>query len=554
MRKIFSLVSILLMAAWCATGQTSSQLTEDEYNHAWENQHISQINREPAHATFVPYDKEAKVAVNDLTTSPYYQCLNGKWKFSLVNHPSLRPEGFFKPGFDDAKWDLIDVPSNWELKGYDYPIYTNITYPYPVAPPFIQGDHNPVGSYRMQFATPASWKGKEIILHFAAAGSAYYVWVNGQRVGYSEDSKTPAEFNVTKYLQEGKNLLAVQIFRWCDGSYLEDQDFFRMSGITRDVYLLAKNPVHLFDFRSVASLDEKYENGLFNLDLNIRNLAKGQSTVNVEAKLVKDGKELFKQGSKLACQTNSNTLKFGATIPKVQTWSNESPNLYQLIITLKDEKGNILETEGCKVGFRKVEIKNGNLCVNGRKIYVKGVNMHEHHEVNGHVQDRATMIKDLSLMKQFNINTVRTCHYPEPELWYELCDQYGMFLIDEANIESHGMGYGKASLAKDSTWFDAHLFRTRNMVERDKNHPSVIIWSLGNEAGDGTNFEKTYAYIKGFDSTRPVQYEQAGQKAHTDIVCPMYSRIPNIISYAKRPQGQAAHHVRIRPCHGKQRW
>jgi len=533
MKKTFSFVFILLMAAWCATGQTSSQLTEDEYNHAWENQRINQINREPAHATFVPYDKEAKVAVNDLATSPYYQCLNGKWKFSLVNHPSLRPEGFFKPGFDDAKWDLIDVPSNWELKGYDYPIYTNITYPYPVAPPFIQGDHNPAGSYRMQFETPVSWKGKEIILHFGAAGSAYYVWVNGQRVGYSEDSKTPAEFNVTKYLQEGKNLLAVQIFRWCDGSYLEDQDFFRMSGITRDVYLLAKNPVHLFDFRSVASLDEKYVNGLFSLDLNIRNLSQGKPTINVEAKLLKDGKEFFKQGSKLVFQPNSNTLKFGATIPKVQTWSNETPNLYQLIITLKDEKGAIIETEGCKVGFRKVEIKNGILCINGRKIYVKGVNMHEHHEVNGHVMDRATMIKDLSLMKQFNINTVRTCHYPEPELWYELCDQYGMFLIDEANIESHGMGYGKASLAKDSTWFDAHLFRTRNMVERDKNHPSVIIWSLGNEAGDGTNFEKTYAFIKGFDSTRPVQYEQAGQKAHTDIVCPMYSRIPNIINYAK---------------------
>lgn len=533
MRKFLSTVCALVLAAFCAAGQTSAQLSEEEYNHAWENQRINQINREPAHATFIPYDKESKVAVNDLNTSPFYQCLNGKWKFSLVNHPSLRPEEFFKPTFDDAKWDLIDVPSNWELKGYDYPIYTNITYPYPVAPPFIKGDHNPVGSYRMQFETPATWKGKEIMLHFGAAGSAYYVWLNGQRVGYSEDSKTPSEFNITKYLQDGKNLLAVQIFRWSDGSYLEDQDFFRMSGITRDVYLLARNQVHLSDFRSVASLDEKYQDGVFSLDLDIRNMGTGKPVVNVEAKLVKEGKEIFRESSKIVCQPNSNILKFAKNLPKVKAWSNEVPNLYQLIITLKDQNGKIIETEGCKVGFRKVEIKNGNLCINGKRIYVKGVNMHEHHEVNGHVLDRATMIKDLSLMKQFNINTVRTCHYPEPELWYELCDQYGMYLIDEANIESHGMGYGKASLAKDTTWLDAHMFRTRNMVERDKNHPSVIIWSLGNEAGDGINFEKTYAFIKGFDTTRPVQYEQAGQKSHTDIVCPMYSRIPDIIKYAK---------------------
>jgi len=532
MRKKNSFLFVLLLVVTFVKGQTSAQLTEVEYTHAWENQHISQINREAAHATFIPYDTEAKVAINDLPSSPFYQCLNGKWKFKLVNHPDQRPEGFFKPGFDDAKWDLIDVPSNWELKGYDYPIYTNITYPFPVAPPFIKGDHNPVGSYRTLFELSSDWKGKEIILHFGAASSAYYVWVNGQRVGYSEDSKTPSEFNITKYLQAGKNLLAVQIFRWCDGSYLEDQDFFRMSGITRDVYLLAKNPVHLFDFRSTASLDEKYQTGIFGLELHIRNLGTEIPVVNVETKLVKDGIVLFNGNAKQRCLPNDNILKFAKNIPNVQSWSCETPNLYQLIITLRDQKGNILETEGCKVGFRKVEIKNGLLCINGKKIYVKGVNMHEHHEINGHVLDKETMMKDLSLMKQFNINTVRTCHYPEPELFYELCDQYGMYLIDEANIESHGMGYGKASLAKDSTWYDAHLFRTRNLVERDKNHPSVIIWSLGNEAGDGINFEKTYAFVKAFDSTRPVQYEQAGQTAHTDIYCPMYSRIPEIIKYS----------------------
>lgn len=533
MRKILSGICIILLTAYGSIGQMSTQLTEEEYNHAWENQRINQINREEAHATFIPYDKEAKVAINDLSSSPFYQCLNGKWKFNLVNHPSLRPEGFFKTDFNDNQWDLIDVPSNWELKGYDYPIYTNITYPFPATPPTIKGDHNPVGSYRSLFEIPAQWKDKEIILHFGAAGSAYYVWINGQRVGYSEDSKTPAEFNITKYLRPGKNLLAVQIFRWCDGSFLEDQDFFRISGITRDVYLLAKNPVHLFDFRSITSLDSKYQNGIFSLNLNIRNLGKDQPAIQVEAKLLKDGTAVYHANSKLVCQPNSNILKFSSNLPNVQSWSCETPNLYQLIITLKDKNGRIMETEGCKVGFRNVEIKNGNLCINGQKIYVKGTNMHEHNEVTGHVLDRATMIKDITLMKQFNINTVRTSHYPQPELWYELCDQYGMYLIDEANIESHGMGYGSKSLAKDTTWYSAHLFRTKNLVERDKNHPSVIIWSLGNEAGDGVNFERTSAFIHGFDSTRPVQYEQAGQKAHTDIVCPMYARISDMVKYAK---------------------
>ncbi len=531
MKKLSSFLSIQILTLWII-GTCQAQISDNEYDHAWENQRINEINREAPHATFVPYDKEAKVAVNDYSSSPFYQCLNGKWKFNLVGHPDLRPDGFFNPAFDDAKWDLIDVPSNWELKGYDYPIYTNITYPHPVTPPTIQGGHNPVGSYRTTFEVSPQWKGKQVIIHFGAAGSAYYIWVNGNRVGYSEDSKTPAEFNITKYLQDGKNLLAVQIFRWSDGSYLEDQDFFRMSGITRDVYLLARNTVNLYDFRSTASLDAKYQTGLFNLELKIRNHAPAKQTVLVEAKILKDGKVLFKESSRLVSLANYSDLKFASSIPRVQPWSCEKPNLYQLIITLKDPSGKIIETQGCKIGFRKVEIKNGNLCINGQKIYVKGVNMHEHHQVNGHVTDKETMMKDLSLMKQFNINTVRTCHYPQPELWYELCDQYGMYLIDEVNIESHGMGYGSKSLAKDSSWYEAHLFRTRNMVERDKNHPAVIIWSLGNEAGDGTNFEKTYAYVKNFDPSRPVQYEQAGQKAHTDIVCPMYSRIPDLVKYA----------------------
>jgi beta-galactosidase len=500
----------------------------------WENQAVNQINREPVHATFIPFDSEEKVATNDYMASPYYKNLNGQWKFNLVTKPDDRPYWFFRTNYDDADWKTIDVPSNWELKGYDYAIYTNITYPHPVTPPTIEGDHNPVGSYRTYFEVPSEWKGKEVILHFGGVSSAMYVWINGEQVGYSEDSKTPAEFNITKYLKGGKNLLAVQVFRWSDGSYLEDQDFWRMSGITRDVFLVAKNPIHVLDFWAKASLDSLYQKGILDLDVTLRNLGKNEQNITVEAK-VKDGDQIILEFNEKASVSNENkTISLSGEIENAKKWTAETPNLYQLIITLKDESGKIIETEGTKIGFRKVEIKNGQLCVNGVPIYVKGVNIHEHNQYTGHVQDEKTMMKDLELMKQFNINTVRTSHYPEPEKWYELCDKYGIYLIDEANIESHGMGYGEKSLAKDTTWYAAHLFRTQNMVERDKNHASVIIWSLGNEAGDGINFERTSAWIKAKDSSRPVHYERAGLSPHTDIVCPMYARIGNMIDYAKK--------------------
>jgi len=533
MTKKMILFGLLTLIAFSGKSQSQKVPFNDKIPHDWENQAVSEINREPVHASLMPFDADAKVNANDFSASPFYKSLNGKWKFHFVNKPADRPTGFFSSSFDDSQWKLIDVPANWDLKGYDYPIYTNIKYPFKPTPPTIQADFNPVGSYRMEFETPADWNGKDIILHFGAVSSAMYVWVNGEEVGYSEDSKTPAEFNITKYLKSGKNLLAVQVFRWCDGSYLEDQDFWRMSGITRDVYLVARNKTHVFDFQIKSGLDERYKDGIFNADITLRNLGKTAQNVTVEAKLLDGNAQVLEFSKKTNVASGNQSISFEGKLANVKKWTAETPNLYQLVITTKDPSGKIIESLGCKVGFRNIEFKNGQLCVNGVRILVKGVNMHEHNEITGHVQDVETMIKDISMMKKFNINTMRCCHYPQPEMWYELCDKYGLYLIDEANVESHGMGYGKESLAKDSTWYDSHLFRTRNMFERDKNYPSVIIWSLGNEAGDGTNFEKTYSWIKSQDKTRPVQYEQAGTKAHTDIYCPMYATIDQMIKYAE---------------------
>lgn len=533
MTKKLILFGLLTLIAFSGKSQDKNEPNKETVPHDWENQAVSEINREAPHASLMPFDTEAKVPANDFSASPYYKSLNGKWKFNLVTKPADRPASFFGKNFDDSAWKLIDVPANWEMKGYEYPIYTNIIYPHKATPPTIQENYNPVGSYRMEFETPNDWNGKEIILHFGAVSSAMYVWVNGEKVGYSEDSKTPAEFNITKYLKSGKNLLAVQVFRWSDGSYLEDQDFWRMSGITRDVYLVARNTTHVFDFQLKTGLDALYNDGIFNADITLRNLGKTTKNVTVEAKLL-DGNARVLEFSKKVSAAGNQSISFDGKLANVKKWSAETPNLYQLIITTKDESGKIIESLGCQVGFRNVEIKNGQLCVNGVRILVKGVNIHEHNEINGHVQDLETMIKDITVMKKFNINTVRTSHYPEPEKWYELCNKYGMYLIDEANIESHGMGYGKESLAKDPTWYDAHLFRTRNMLERDKNNPSIIIWSLGNEAGDGENFVKTSAWIKSRDNTRLVQYEQAGTKAHTDIYCPMYASIERMIQYAEK--------------------
>ena len=533
MKSLLLIVFATIIATSSCKSKYENVPFEEKTPHDWENPAISEINREEPRAYFIPYATAEQAMQTDIWKSSFIQSLNGTWEFNLSHTPYVRPFYFFKDDYDTEDWTTIQVPGNWEMQGFDVPIYVNVQYPHEATPPTIQKHYNPVGSYKRGFTIPENWKGQEIILHFGAVSSAMYVWVNEQMVGYSQDSKTPAEFNITKYLKKGTNSLAVEVYRWSDGSYLEDQDFWRMSGMTRDVFLMARNPQHIRDYRVSSPLVNNYQDGEFKLDIEVVNSAQTTASVTLEAVLM-DGENKVAEMSQ-AVQTTGQpiTANFAANVTSAKPWTDENPNLYQLLITLKDEAGKVIEVIRQDVGFRTIEIKDAQLLVNGVAIYLKGVNIHEHNDITGHYQDEATMLKDILLMKSHNINAVRTSHYPQPERWYELCNQYGLFLVNEANIESHGMGYGEKSLAKDPAWKDAHLFRTRNMFERDKNQPSVIIWSLGNEAGNGVNFEATYAYLKSVDSSRPVQYEQAHGGANTDIVCPMYARMKNMEDYAK---------------------
>ena len=511
----------------------------------WENPLVFSVNAEPPHATFVPFPNEAAALKNDRNSSPFFQSLNGNWKFLWVTKPDDVPAGFFEPGFNVSAWKEIMVPSNWEFQGYGIPIYVNETYewvkpPAQPDPPHVPHDYNPTGCYRRAFTVPAAWKDKEVFVHFGAVKSAFYVWVNGRYVGYSEDSKTPAEWDITRYLSGGENSICLKVLRWSDGSYLECQDFWRISGIERDVYLTAAPRVRIRDFWVVADLDENYRDGKLTVTADLIStppLTRAES-FSIGMKIFDSSGQTLAADARTAEMTGkgSGTVRFERTIPSPDPWSAETPILYPVVLTLSDRSGRILESVGCRVGFRKVEIANGRLLINGRRVLLKGVNRHEHDPDRAHVISEESMVKDIRLMKQFNINAVRTCHYPNDPRWYELCDEYGLYLIDEANIESHGMGYGEKSPAKNPDWGPAHLDRTRRMVERDKNHPSVIIWSLGNEAGDGINFEATSAWIHGRDRTRPVHYERAERRPHTDIVCPMYPRIEDLEAYAVREQ------------------
>jgi len=505
----------------------------------WENPGMTGQNKEKPHATLISFADEETALEGSKAASPNYISLDGIWKFNLVKSPDQRPYWFFKDDYDTRDWDDIEVPSNWEMKGYDIPIYVNVTYPYKNNPPFIPHDYNPVGSYKRTFKIPGAWKDKEVFLHFGAVASAFYVWVNEQLVGYSQDSKTPAEFNITKHIKRGNNTVAVEVYRWCDGSYLEDQDFWRMSGIQRTVFLHARPKTYIEDYFAIGDLENNYNDGLLKLDISLASSDQEASGFAVEASLFDDGQKLWSESGGVKLSDNKGNVNFMKSFPDINKWSAETPDLYSLVISLKDKNGKILESVSSRIGFRKVEIVSSQLLVNGVAVYLKGTNLHEHHDVNGHVVDEATILKDIRVMKSNNLNAVRTSHYPQQELWYEMCNKYGLYLIDEANIESHGIGYDKdVTIADKPEWADAHLERMQNMVERDKNHPSVIIWSLGNEAGDGHNFLNNYKWTKQRDATRPVQYERAEKSTntterHTDIVCPMYARIEQIEEYAK---------------------
>lgn len=530
----------------------------------WMNQRVFDINKEAPHASFIPFATEQQAMKGEASASPFYKSLNGLWKFKWVPRPAERPMQFYDPGADVSNWDDIPVPSDWQMQGYGIPIYVNIQYPFVQGneapekanskntsdnewgfqsnlllenadPPHVPESYNPVGSYRRTFSISANWNDHRVVLHFGAVKSAMFVWVNGKKVGYSQGSKTPAEFDITNYLNEGENTLAVQVFRWSDGSYLEDQDFWRLSGIERDVYLYATPKIFFQDFFAKSQLDESYTDGVLDLAVSLENRSPGKQKVKREVayRLYDDQENVIAEETKSVAFSDTGSVHFNKRVETPKKWSAESPHIYQLIIELKDEQGRVTEVVESKVGFRTVEVKNGQLLVNGKPIYIKGVNRHEHDEYTGHVISEASMLRDIKLMKKFNINAVRTSHYPNDPRWYELCDKYGLYVLDEANIESHGMGYGAESLAKDTTWMAAHLDRTKRMVERDKNHPSIIIWSLGNEGGDGINFEQTSGWIHHRDATRPVHYERADSQPYVDLVSPMYAGTGYLEQYAE---------------------
>ncbi|MFV0291477.1 MAG: glycoside hydrolase family 2 TIM barrel-domain containing protein [Mangrovibacterium sp.] len=505
----------------------------------WENEKIFAINKEEPHATFYTYSTEQEALKDDFAESEYYISLNGDWKFNWVKSPSDRPIEFYKDNYDVSNWKTIKVPSNWEINGYGIPIYINTHYefePKNPIPPLVPDDWNPVGSYKHSFYLPEDWDGRQIFIHFGAVKSAMYLWINGEKVGYSQGSKTPAEFDITSFLKKGKNNLALEVYRFSDGSYLECQDFWRLSGIERDVYLHATPKARIRDFFFKPNLNESLNSAKPTIEIDFRNHAERNRLYTIKAKLCDEKTIVWEDRQELKLQAGDSRLVIDGRIDEPKLWSAENPNIYKLALILEDNKGNVIQATSTTVGFRKVELKDGQLLVNNKAILIKGVNRHEHDEFTGHVVSKESMMEDIRLMKQNNINAVRTCHYPNDPIFYELCNRYGLYVVDEANIESHGMGYGDKTLAKVDSWKDAHLDRMKRMVERDKNHPSVIIWSLGNEAGDGSNFKALYDWTKARDNSRLAQYERAAEAgtSHTDIHCPMYKDIADMINYASR--------------------
>ncbi|MCG6191104.1 glycoside hydrolase family 2 TIM barrel-domain containing protein [Maribellus maritimus] len=488
----------------------------------WENSTIFDKNKEPGHTTFVPLGLQNNSVDFDKQNSPFVKMLNGNWKFNWVSKPADRPFDFYKVDYDVSFWKEIPVPANWQLHGFGIPIYTNIVYPFKVDPPRIQHNNNPVGSYRRNFTIPENWDGKEVFLHFDGVKSAFYLWINGQKVGYSQGSMTPAEFNITKYLKVGENVLAAEVYRWSDGSYLEDQDMWRFSGIYRDVYLFATPKMHIRDFYITTELDEKFKSAELKLQAEIRNSGNenidGYSLKTTVFEKDNPSEAIVTMNSDVSIGASQNVqLRLNKRVRNPKLWSAESPNLYTIVIELLDENGSVTEKVGSNFGVKKVEIRGGEFFVNGKSILFKGTNRHEHDPDFGRAITRESMIEDILLMKQNNINAVRCSHYPNQPLWYELCDEYGLYLFDEANVESHGIGYGKNILpGSDPDWTSAVVARAERMVLRDRNHASIVVWSLGNEAGHGDNFYKMADRIRELDPTRPIHYRQMNEAADMD--------------------------------------
>ncbi len=527
MRRLFATIMALVVA--------TAAIAQDPY---WENPEVFAENKLPSRATLVPYASFDEALKRG--ESGYVLDISGEWRFHWTKTPAERPEGFWQSGYNDTAWDTIAVPGNWEVLGYGYPIYTNVNYPFPLNPPYIPQDDNPTGCYRHTFDIPEAWDGRRIILHFESGLAAMHVWLNGEKVGYSEGTKTAVEFDITAMAKEGENILAIEGYRWCDGSYLEDQDFWRLSGFDRGVKVYSVEEVRIADIFAIGDLDKTYKTGLYEATVKVDNVGDDPFKGVVELSLLAADGSVVKRLAQSVEVDDSRELMFSFKVPKVKTWSHEHPNLYTSVVALKGLDGNIIEATSCRTGFRKVEIKDGVLLLNGRRLMINGVNLHEHNPATGHVVNRDLMLKDIALMKRNNINAVRTSHYPQPTEWYDLCDEYGILLVDEANIEAHGCGTGYQESYPDfhpshrPEWKGAHHDRIRSMVERDKNHPSVIIWSMGNESSDGEVYTEAYRWIKNRDRSRFVQFEQGYGGPNTDITCPMYPPIAEMKAYAER--------------------
>lgn len=518
----------------------------------WENGRVFAINKEPAHAALTPYADERAALDADSRASTFVRTLDGAWKFRWSRRPEERPVDFYKPDFDAAAWRDIRVPSNWEMEGYGTPIYSNITYPFKRDAPRVTEEpprewtaykeRDPVGSYRRTFEVPAEWAGRQIFLTFGGVSSAFYVWVNGQRVGYSEDSRLPSEFNVTPYIKPGANLLAVEVYRWSDGSYMEDQDFWRMSGIFRHVRLVSRSNLYVRDFYARTTLDAAYRDATLKLKVELKNNAERDANATVEAKLLDArGRPVFRALTKRtnAPRQSGATIEFEQSVSNPLKWSAEEPNLYTLLVTLKDAGGRVLEVIPSRVGFRTSEIKGGQILFNGKPIVIKGANRHEFDPDLGQVVTHERMVQDIKLMKQHNLNAVRTSHYPNVEEWYDLCDRLGLYVLDEANIESHGYGANEEQrISSGEDFTDAHVSRVSGVIERDKNHPSVFIFSMGNEAGYGRNFVAARAWAKSHYPEFILSYE-SGDSRHSDVFSPMYTKPQDLVSqWEKYGQGK----------------
>ncbi|MBT3193297.1 MAG: DUF4981 domain-containing protein [Verrucomicrobia bacterium] len=497
MNKIGCISLLLGSALWAAA-------TEE-----WDDLKVLQVNTEAPHAAMMTYPSERAALQGDRTQSPWFKLLNGDWKFQWSKNPEARPKRFHETGFDDSGWSTIPVPSNWQMHGYGTPIYTNVKYPHPTTPPHAPREYNPVGSYRTTFTVPADWDGRKTLITFDGVNSAFYLWINGKKVGYSEGSRTPAQFDISSFLRDGKNAMAVEVYRWCNGSYFEDQDFWRLAGIFRDVYLWSRDGVSIRDFRVKTELDDAYRDAVLSVDVEYSGSANGSHS---EIKLLDAAGKVVTRKTLPYPETS-----LSLPISQPHQWTAESPYLYQLVLTHKDAQDKVVEVIPWAVGFREVEIKNGIFLVNGVPVKLKGVNRHEHEPNTGHVVSEEGMIEDISLFKLNNINAVRTCHYPNASRFYELCDQYGIYVMDETNLENHGC----RGLSGQQAWVPTQMNRVKRMVERDKNYTSIIIWSLGNECGGGVGPQAMYAWLNENHPDRPVHCEYSN--ANADMESRMYA-------------------------------